>query len=70
MRRSSRLDPPPLKEIADIFKAQLGIERSTNIADTVDQACRELGVPVQGTLIERATQGWHALGAPSVGQSA
>lgn len=67
---SSSQDPPPLKEIADIFKAQLGIERSTNIADTVDQACRELGVPVQGTLIERATQGWHALGAPSVGQSA
>ena len=56
--------PPPLGELAELFKTQLGIEQSATIAETVEKACRQLGVEEKGTLLEKANRCWQALGAP------
>ena len=53
-----------LAQMVAIFQEQLGIARKTTLADTVDQACSQLGVSDKGPLIQRATQCWQALGSP------
>ena len=61
---SSASTPPPIGQMAEIFKKQLGIKPSANIAETVQEACNQLDVPAKGALIDQAHQCWLKLGAP------
>jgi len=61
---SSASTPPPIGQMVEIFKKQLGIKPSANIAETVQEACDQLDVPAKGALIDQAHQCWLKLGAP------
>ena len=54
----------PLVQMVDLLKTQLGIDSSAILADAVDHACEQLGVSNKGSLIERATECWEAIGSP------
>ena len=54
---------PPLVTIAEILRRELELPAS-EIANTVDAACAQLGVPAHGALMGRAQRCWQALGCP------
>lgn len=60
------LDEPPVIDIVRVLKHELGLERGEeNLLATVDAACSELGIAMEGTLRERADACWRALNCPA-----
>ena len=61
---SSSEQLPPLMEMCEEFKRQLGVGKggSDTLVQIVDAACRELGVDTTGlTVKDKATTVWHML---------
>jgi len=59
---------PGLIEVREVFKTQLKI-KGANTTEVVDAACVALGIPVAGTLVEKAERCWEQL-YPSSGSTA
>ena len=60
------LDEPPVIDIVRVLKHELGLERGEeSLLATVDAACSELGIAMEGTLRERADACWRALNCPA-----
>ena len=52
----------PLKDMSDLLAKQLGL-KGTNVVQTIDTACKELGLPAEGkSLIERAREACDKVG--------
>ena len=52
-------EPPPLHEIVDALKRNLGLD--SNFEEVVNAACLQLGVPPTGSLPEKADACWRAM---------
>ena len=55
----SAREPPPLHEIVDGLKRNLGLDG--NFEEVVNAACLQLGVPPTGSLPEKADACWRAM---------
>ena len=55
----SAREPPPLREIVDALKRNLGLDG--NFEEVVNAACLQLGVPPTGSLPEKADTCWRAM---------
>ena len=53
--------PPPLPELVATLKQQLGLKESLNIVEAVDQACEQLGIPQNGSVVDKAEKCWQFL---------
>ena len=52
-------EPPPLHEICDSLKQNLGLDG--NFEEVVNAACLQLGVPPTGSLQEKGDACWRAM---------
>ena len=57
--RAGTVAPPPLHEICDALKRNLGLDG--NFEEVVNAACLQLGVPPTGSLPEKADACWRAM---------
>ena len=53
---------PPLVTLVRGLRTELGLSSEESLAASIDAACRELGVPREGSLFERAQACWKAAG--------
>ena len=58
-------EAPNLKSMCAQIERELAIEAGRPVVAVVREACAQLGVPEEGTLIERARKCYEALGSPS-----
>jgi hypothetical protein len=56
--------PPILREIGQILTRELGLQSGATLAETIDSACGMLGVPREGSLLERGQACWRVMRNP------
>lgn len=57
----SNTQPPPLVDLVRALRYELGLKGDESLTESVDHACKELGVPLTGAILGKAHACWRVL---------
>ena len=56
---------PNLVDVCVHLRSELGLPAGGTLKADIDAACEQLGLPLEGTLVEKGKRCWQALGSPA-----